>query len=80
MNADKAYLPEKLTLPDIFAGEIQTPPELKEFLTSLIMGYDSRREKLEIEKRRIESIALDIIYSTTGGKVCPLNKSSMYLP
>ena len=71
MNADKAYLPEKLTLPDIFAGEIQTPPELKEFLTSLIMGYDSRREKSEIKKRRIKSIAHGIMYSATGGKVKP---------
>ena len=71
VNAKKKCLPDKLTLIDLFSGEVQTPDELQEFLETLVIGLDSRRENLRIKKRRITSLAHNMIYSATGGKVKP---------
>ena len=44
VNAKKKCLPDKLTLIDLFSGEVQTPEELQEVLETLIIGIDSMRE------------------------------------
>ena len=67
MNAEKAPLPESLTLKDIRKGEGQVPCTVSLFLKYLIAGLDSRRWKQTIKKQRISSISQDTVYAATSG-------------
>ena len=71
LDCDKRQLHRAITLPDIYQGESDIPLELTEFLSNLIMGNDNRKTNSAIKKRRIESIAHNIIYSATGGSIKP---------
>ena len=47
LNCDKSHLPKA---PDIYHDEAEIPPELTEFLTHLIMGYDDSKMKSELSQ------------------------------
>ena len=53
ISSKKRSLPATITLPDIYRGEMDTPPILHEFLGHLIVGYKSKT-KSDIKRRRIE--------------------------
>ena len=44
---------------------------LKDFLHHLIYGYDTWKRESSIKRRRIDSIAQDVIYAATGGTAKP---------
>ena len=75
MNAEKAPLPESLTLKNIFKGEVQVPSNVSLFFKYLIAGPDSRKWKQTIKQKLVSSISQDTMYVATPG----LKKSRKHL-
>ena len=78
-SSNKRSLPQSLTLEDIIKGEIDSPDLLYEFLSHVTFGYDRGNRESSIKKRRVNSIAQDIIYAATGGAVKPAKQLLMGL-
>ena len=58
-------------LQHVLKGEIEIPEDLTSFLSHLITGPDTRNGITDAKMIRIRSIAQDMIYAATGGRVKP---------
>ena len=71
MDASVQYLPQELTVEDIYRGEIVAPDLLKTFITYLTVGPDIKRNNLTTKQCRINSICQDIVYAASSGREKP---------
>lgn len=67
----KKPLPANLKLDNIFEGEVTTPDVLRDFLSALIIDPRYGSTTNENKDRRIETIAHNIIFAATNGRVMP---------
>lgn len=70
-KVEPSFLPSILTTETVKKGEVETPPELSEFLSELIGGTSSKTKESEHTRRRVKSLAEDIIFSWSKGKLKP---------
>ncbi|CAH0563075.1 unnamed protein product [Brassicogethes aeneus] len=69
LNIEKKTLPTKLNVQDVIAGECSIPPELNNFVLTMIGGTRSRRRKNKDCQRKVQSIGYDIINAVSTGRI-----------
>lgn len=71
LNIKKKTLPENLSTEDLIKGECSLPNKLINFITHLVGGPDIRRRNSNETHRKVESLASDLVYALTNGRVKP---------
>lgn len=68
---DKHKLSDKVTTTDLIAGECDIPALLKTFYQTILRGYNYQRKNNSETELCSESLASDLIYAMTRGRIKP---------
>ncbi|KAL4089548.1 hypothetical protein QTP88_024568 [Uroleucon formosanum] len=71
LDIKKKNLPENVSTEDLIKGECSLPDKLINFITHLVGGPDIRRRNSDETRRKVESLASDLVYAVTNGRVKP---------
>ncbi|KAL4113704.1 hypothetical protein QTP88_017283 [Uroleucon formosanum] len=71
LDIKKKNLPENVSTEDLIKGECSLPDKLINFITYLVGGPDIRRRNSDETRRKVESLASDLVYAVTNGRVKP---------
>jgi len=71
LNIKKENLPENVSTEDLIKGECSLPDKLINFITHLVGGPDIRRRNSDETRRKVESLASDLVYAVTNGRGKP---------
>jgi len=62
---------ENVCTEDLIKGECLLPDKLINFITHLVGGPDIRRRNSDETRRKLESLASDLVHAVTNGRVKP---------